>query len=248
MYQPIPSPHYPRAPVTEAVVELRVGAELDMAVVEKIAQRMKRRYPSAKPLSQVEFLIDNTGGKVTARHTADGKRLSTDDQASLALVSRSSLATVRVAPYPGWEHLRDAARENWEDWRAIAPGHQIVRIGVRFINRIDIPVGQSPVLDLEQYLTLFPRSEALGQPLNGFTIQATLPTYLPHWNASLTSTPVVPGPVPDRASFALDIDVFRTEEIPMHPDRLWPVVDEARAVKNDLFERALTPAAKELFQ
>ena len=48
-------------------------------------------------------------------------------------------------------------------------------------------------------------------------------------------------------SIVLDIDISREIDIPTHPDKLWSVIDEARGVKNDLFERALTPKAKGQF-
>lgn len=247
MYTPRPSPAYPKAPITEAVIELRVGHDVELSALEKITQRLKSHYAKSEPMRQVGFLIDNTGGSVSLHEDATGFRLSSDDQADIALLSPRFMTTARLAPYPGWEALRDRAKVNWTEWRALTPTHPIVRIGVRFINRIDIPTLDEKV-NLDDYFTLQPRAEAFQTTLASFLVQVRFPTYQPNWIAGITTTPLQPNPVPGSMSIILDIDISREVDIPMHPEKLWPVIDEARNIKNDLFERALTDKTKALFR
>lgn len=247
MYVPFPSPVYPRAPITEAVIELRIGHDAELAALEKIAHRLKPHYARSEPMRQVGFVIDNTGGSVSMQEDATGFRLSSDDQADIALLSQRFLTTARLPPYPGWEALRDRAKSNWAEWRSLTPSHPIVRIGVRFINRIDIPTLDEKI-NLDDYFNLQPRSDAFQATLAGFLVQVRFPTYRPNWIAGITTTPLQPSPVPGSSSIILDIDISRETDIPMHPDKLWPIVDEARTIKNDLFERALTEKTKALFR
>ena len=79
-------------------------------------------------------------------------------------------------------------------------------------------------------------------------VQMRFPTYQPSWIAGITTTPLQPSPVPGSISIILDIDISRESDIPMHPDKLWPVIDEVRSIKNDLFERAITEKTKALFR
>ena len=143
MYVPLSSPAYPKAPITEAVIELRIGHDVELTALEKIARRLKHHYAKSEPMRQVGFVIDNTGGSVSLREDAAGFRLNSDDQAEIAMLSQRFLTTARLPPYPGWEALRDRAKANWVEWRSLTPSHPIVRIGVRFINRIDIPTLES---------------------------------------------------------------------------------------------------------
>jgi uncharacterized protein (TIGR04255 family) len=48
-------------------------------------------------------------------------------------------------------------------------------------------------------------------------------------------------------SLLLDIDLFRTSEIPGNEDDLWRVVDSARPLKNRIFEACITNETRALF-
>jgi uncharacterized protein (TIGR04255 family) len=61
-----------------------------------------------------------------------------------------------------------------------------------------------------------------------------------------TST-IVPAALINHYSLLLDIDVFRTEQIPNRDDELWKVVDEVRGVKDGIFEGCITQKSRELF-
>src|SRR5262249_40067272 len=122
------------------------------------------------------------------------------------------------------------------------------RIGIRYINRIDIPIKQSEILDIEAYLRFVPRVPDFSKrPFSGFWTQVTKPTDLPHWNVSVTSTIVSPAPLINHVSVALDIDVFRSEQIPGRDAELWECVDAVRSLKNAIFESCITDEARRLF-
>ena len=249
MYTPFSSPKYPRAPITEAVIELRIATGLETVIIDKIAKRLKKRYDTQAPLQQVNLILDMTGSGTTAvQQQNNGHRFATYDQADIALLTPVNLTTARLAPYPGWHAFQTMARENWADWCSIAPRHPISRVGVRYINRIDIPLPDDGIVQLETYLTTHPRSEILERPLTGFMVQAQFDAFLPKWVATLTTAPLTPHPVPNHFSLLLDIDVSRTQDIPEKSDEMWTMINEAQTIKNDLFERALTPATKEFFR
>lgn len=248
VYVPISSPFYSRAPIIEAVIELRIVGNLAQRTVDKIAKRVKKRYAHQAPLQHFDFKLDMTGsGNAEVHQRATGFRLATDDQADIALVTQTNLTTARLSPYPGWDTFRAIAQSNWADWQAVAAAFPLARMGARYINRLDIPIGADNMIKLDQYVAVFPRTELLERPLSGFTVQASFETFLPHWSATITTAPMFPPPVPGHLSLLLDIDVARSTALPEKADDLWPMMDEARVIKNDLFERALTPTAKELF-
>jgi uncharacterized protein (TIGR04255 family) len=45
----------------------------------------------------------------------------------------------------------------------------------------------------------------------------------------------------------LDIDIFRTEQIPGNESELWRMIDDARPIKNRVFERCITDESRKLF-
>jgi uncharacterized protein (TIGR04255 family) len=244
----LPSPHYPRAPITEAVIQLRSSSEIGARQQEKIAKRLKRDYPHSQPLHEVAVAIDNTGGNVAITQNIQGFRLANDDQTNIVILDSRSLTAARLPPYPGWDTLRNNARGAWRIWTELVTHHSIERLGIRFINRIDIPNAAEPVVHLEQYLRFHPQVTTITPaPLLGYVMQVVVPTFDPAWTATVTSTILPIAPIPNHTSIILDIDIFRTAKIPNKVDDLWAAVDEGRALKNDIFERCITDHSRKLF-
>jgi uncharacterized protein (TIGR04255 family) len=248
MSTPVPRPPYPKAPVTEGVIHLAVEGKAPSADLQKLVKRLTKDYPQQETLAGINVAIDTTGGATTVQQQTQGYRLKKADQTDIVVIFPDGVATARVAPYLGWEHLRERAQEAWAEWRRNITYSAMRRIGIRYINRIDVPIKQNEVLDLETYMNLLPRVPDFSkQPLSGFFVQITRPTDVPHWMVSATSNIVSPAPLIDHLSITLDIDVFRTKEIPGREPDLWDCVDAARSLKNQIFESCITDEARRLF-
>ena len=79
----------------------------------------------------------------------------------------------RLAPYTGWDDFFARTVRAWEVWRKSA-GHTVLsRIGVRYVNRIDVPVANTALVRPEDVLNVFPKSpEDLGAPLSAYAMEA----------------------------------------------------------------------------
>ncbi len=240
--------NYSHAPIMEAVIHLRTKDAVSETERRKVARRLKALYPHSQPLQAINININATGGpNVAVEQQPEVFRLASDDETDIALIQHNGVVISRLAPYPGWQKFRERAVAAWTEWRAASSNHTVSRIGVRYINRIDIPYANEPVIDPRDYLLFSPQDPGISSaPMQGYVVQITKHTDLPHWLASVTSTLVLPSPLLNHISLLFDIDVFRTEEIPRRDDELWAVVDEARNIKNDIFERCITDRTKEL--
>ena len=244
----LPKPPYPKAPITEAVIHLRVAGNASADDQKIVVRRLSKDYPHSNPLQAFNVTIDTTGGSAAVEQKPQGFRLSSADQADLVLVFPNGIAIARVAPYPGWEHLRERAQAAWAEWRRSVAYSPLTRLGIRYLNRIDIRLGGEPVLDLDLYLNFRPHIPKIGKgPISGYMLQATLPTANDLWSASITSTIVSPPPLINHVSLLLDIDIFRTQAIPGNEAELWRAVEEARALKNSVFESCISDKSRELF-
>jgi uncharacterized protein (TIGR04255 family) len=244
--QPLPTKNYPRAPITEAVIEIRLASEVNAKSQETAVRRLKKLYPRADRLQAFSVNVDTTGGQVGMEQRQQGFRLSSDEQTDIALVTPASVAVARLAPYPGWPVFAERAKLVWDVWRKSTPHLHIARIGMRTINRIDVPGDDRP-FSLQTYLHFHPQVPDLSpSPMLGYLMQITLPTAFAKWSATITSTLVTPSPLLGHISLLLDIDVFRTEEIPGKGGDLWAVIGQSRAIKNDIFERCITDETREL--
>ncbi len=246
MTELIHSHRYDHAPITEAVIQLRVSNQVSTQQQEKVVKKLKKLYPHSNAMQEFSVNVDTTGGAVAINQSPQGFRMTNDDQTDVVLIQPNGITTARVPPYLGWEVLRDRAQDIWKEWKSPTRSQPINRIGVRYVNRIDVPITDSPNINIEDYLNVFPNNPCLkGGVLIGQIVQITQPTTIPHWIYTITST-ITPPPSPKHFSLLLDVDVFRTDEIPLRDDSLWEIIEHARGIKNDIFERCITDKTREL--
>ena len=244
----VPKPPYSKAPIIESVIHLSVVGTAAAQDLQKLVKRFVKDYPQQEPLAAFNIALDTTGGPTTVTQQLQGYRVTSADQADIILAFPDGVAAARLAPYPGWEHLRERAHTAWAEWRRSITYSTLKRIGIRYINQIDVPIAQAEAIDIEAYLSFTPRvPEFSKQPLNGFIVQATRPTDVEHWSVSITSTIMSPPPLINHVSMVLDIDVFRTEQIPGREADLWTNIDTVRPLKNAIFEACITDEARKLF-
>lgn len=248
MHPLIPKPPYPKAPITEGVIHLRVAGTASEDEQNKVVRRLTKLYPHSNPLQEFSLRIDTTGGEVAVDQKPQGFRLNSDDQADVVLVFPDGIAAARLAPYQGWESLRGRAKGAHEEWRQSTAHRPVNRIGIRYLNRIDIPLNGLSQVDLATYLAFRPQIPGIGNgPMAGYMVQATMPTDTSPWSASIASTIVTPPPLLNHVSLMLDIDIFCTEQIPGNEAELWRMIDGARPIKNCVFERCVTDESRKLF-
>jgi uncharacterized protein (TIGR04255 family) len=244
----VPTPPYPKAPIVESIIHLSVMGTATREVLEKLVKRFAKEYPQQETLAAINVTVNTTGGAATVEQQLQGYRVKSTDQADFVVVFPDGVAVARLAPYPGWEYLRGRAKMAWAEWRRNASNSALKRIGIRYINRIDVPIKQAAIVDIDAYLNLSPRVPDFSKlPLQGFLVQATRPTDLEHWSVSMTSTIMSPAPLINHVSMVLDIDVFRTEQIPGRDNDLWTCIDAVRPLKNTIFEACITDEARRLF-
>jgi uncharacterized protein (TIGR04255 family) len=248
MSSAVPKPPYPKAPITEGVIHISVAGKASPEELQKLVKRFAKDYPQEETLSAINVAINTTGGAMTVQQQPQGYRLKSVDQADILIIFTDGIAASRVPPYPGWEHLRERAHAAWAQWRRNVPVSAPKRIGIRYINRLDVPIKQAAIIDIDDYLRFAPRIPDFSkEPLNGFWMQATRPTDIEHWSATVTSSIMSPAPLINHASLVLDIDVFRTEQIPHRDADLWNCIDPIRELKNTIFEACITDQARKLF-
>lgn len=238
-------------PVTEAVIEIKVDGGLSMDGIEKISKKLQKNYPHKVLLNDFETSItfgQKSGASVAVNSNAKGVQLASDDQVDIIIISKNSLAVSRLAPYLGWDDLYSKFILAWKSWKKVANTKPVVRLGVRFINRIDIPLNVDNKIELHDYLTFYPNVPNLSpEPMIGYLIQVTQPAIEgSKWSANITST-TLQSPLVNNLSLLLDVDVFRSEDLPLKDEELWTMIAEVRTFKNAIFNKCLTSKAQELF-
>jgi uncharacterized protein (TIGR04255 family) len=237
---------YKRPPITEAVVEFRLAAPISIEQVEKVKSQLTSEYPL--PPQAVQKLAIHPGSLQQPSIELDGYRMVSSDAANIAVIGRSAFSISRLAPYTGWEDFISKARLNWAAWRKVVGWHEVARIGVRYINRIDVPNPDEKPILIDEYLLfrpIFPDFEG-GQGIDTFAINGSMgianSAFRLILNAGLTVSPLV-----KTTSFLLDIDVSQETRLPRNDDALWSLVEQIRDLKNRIFEASITDRSRRLF-
>ncbi len=151
----------------------------------------------------------------------------------------------RLMPYESWSPFRTEARRLWDIYRSVAKPQSVTRIAVRYVNRLDIPL---PMRDFRDYLRTVPEVSAeLPQGLACYFMQLAIPQEDIKAVLMLNEALIDPA-APNVASVVLDIDLFRTAELPGKEDDLWNLFEDLHDRKNVIFEACITDQARELFK
>ncbi|GAC1562801.1 MAG: TIGR04255 family protein [Beijerinckiaceae bacterium] len=236
---------YPRPPIVEAVVELRWEAELPRKVIDRASRRLESKYPVHEELS--EFTIEVKPPSAAVKTAFHGiKRLSAD-RSDIVVLRPATFSRSRLPPYPGWDGFKTMAQEDWESIRRLLPRSKVSRIGVRYINRIDVPYAGQPVLQNEDYISIFPTTPFGDEPLIQYAINLIRIDKATGCRVTINTGPVA-APLLGYASLILDIDLAREADISQREDELWSLVNTMGNAKSFIFEQCITDKARELFQ
>jgi uncharacterized protein (TIGR04255 family) len=249
--------HYSRAPITEAIIDLRIAPAQGISIEElsPIREAVGDRYPNQEniyvvfeQMSFVERDLLRTGGG----HQLNGFRFISHDKRETFYARLDGFAFSIQAPYDRWEPFRDEARRLWDLYRSVARVEGITRAAMRYINRIDIP--NATTVQLQDYLRVYPEvspdfpEEGL---MNNFFMQLQL------WQRDLDCWLVVneapePPPAQETLSIRLDFDLFREQsEEPWRADNdvaVWEFLERLHDRKNEVFEASITEETRRLIR
>jgi uncharacterized protein (TIGR04255 family) len=237
--------HYSQAPIKEAILSLEapeLPADL-LPKFEAVGDEVKVDYP-VKNLFQatrVEIPAEESQQAVVKKaerpilyqfNSADGRRMFR--------AGVNGFSFHQMAPYQNWDQFRTEARRLW----SVYYGQTLAmpsEIGVRFVNRLPIPLGE----DLGRYLlTELRLGPKLPQTLDRFFLRATIP-YREGLHLTLGQAFLPEESQDGLANVILDLDLrYRFSQIESVDD-LWSKIEEARQDKNDVFEACISDQMRE---
>ncbi len=241
-----PRQHYPKAPITEAVIDLRVNLPEKIVLgnlLEAYAEE-KDRYPRRSK----HFVFEGkmSAGELVAASASQkevGHVFMSQDGHQVFQAGLDGFSFSQLASYDRWETFSGEARRLWGIYRSMAQPELIKRLAVRYINRIDIPL---PVKDFKDYLRTLPEvSPEMDQGLSNFFMKLQIPR--PEIKSTLViQEAIIPPPNPSVVSILLDIDLYREVDVPNEETKIWDFFEDLRKSKNQVFEACITDQVRGL--
>lgn len=238
--------HLTRAPITEALIDIKVTLPQHTRSLETLAileDRFRDHYPDKKTIHVVAYkfpAIPTQPGESTSKEV--GFRYTSKDNLQVIQAAVSGLTFSRLSPYQDWEQLRDEARRVWGIYSQHLQPENITRVATRYINKITLP---GYYVDFDRYLRYIPRiPEVLPQTLAGFFSRVIVPDEQGQRTAIITQTF---QPTPTELAVLLDIDVFRSKVF-ADEQEAWSVIEELREFKNRIFFDSITDDTVRLYE
>lgn len=232
---------------------MRYAAPMTDGELKRIPRLLEKEYPNSKDENDFQLRVHIEKGMPTGQPVPEvsghgARMLSADDQ-RIVITRQTSVIYACLAPYPGWDDFIGGARLVFDTLRDKLGYKEVSSIGLRYVNRIDVPLkDDGPPLLPTDYLLV-----GVALPPNGITtslraFQTVAEVEINHDQlfARVTAATAVEALI-RHASLLFDIDVIAQVDLPKKSDEFWALVGRMRDAKNSIFESGVTDAARQLF-
>jgi len=243
-------PHLDNAPIAEAVIEIKaaVARPVPDEAFDTLQGKLADRYPKHDAMRLARAGLSFKGDEVSAHPPVSqrlGVRLASSDGKDVVMATSASIIVSRLHPYQSWVTLVTEARRLWPIYCQLVQCTEVTRLGVRCINRIELPAQEN--IDLDSIFTAGPKvPPALSQTVEQYTTRVVLP--YPDKGATLAIVQALdrPSTLPHEA--LLDIDAYA--EVKMKPDDadLWRQLDVLHDLRNEGFFGSLQESVWETYK
>ena len=170
-----------------------------------------------------------------------------EDEKAFVQVGQYLMAINHLKPYPdpGWETFSPLIERALQTYREVAAPTGIHRIGLRYINRVELPDER---VELEEYFEFYPFiGKQLPQDFTAFFVGVQVPYEEGRDTLKLQLTSISPE-APGQLAFLLDLDYFLSipGEVALDEAAQW--IYAAHEHLEGAFEASIKDALRERFK
>jgi len=224
---------YRHPPIIEALCELRFepSAPWDGAIPDLVYEKVKAEFPIRRQAKAFEVNVaaslEGVEQQVT---TTDRIHFVRDDEKAFIQVDRNLLVVNHLKPYPTWQQFLPLIQLGFTAYREVAKPKGIQRIGLRYINRIEIPGQNIELQDFDSFV--------VGIQIPYENSRDSLRLQLA---SSITETPNV-------AAVLLDLDYFLVQPGQVSMGEVFMWLEPAHHRVEEVFEACITNRLREMFE
>lgn len=241
---------YRQAPIIEALCEFQFDptSPWDLTIPGIVYESVKGEFPQRRQTAVLGMGVAQVAENVPPQPqfwATDRIQFVREDGTALIQVGPHYLSVNHFKPYSSWEQLLPMILKAFGAYRREANPRGIQRIGLRYINRIEITNGK---IDLEDYLSFYPFvGPNLPQDYSGFTVavQVTQEEMRDSMNVQAAS---VPSGVAGTLALILDIDYFLAQPGAVSLDMVSGWLEAAHQRVIGTFEAAITDRLRATFE
>jgi len=238
---------YNNPPIIEAIFDIRVDgiSEFSIDKIENLHSKIISEYPNKKRqvnfIGKIEFK-DNIQVSNESDSQINGVVFLNNNNSRQVQFRKDGFTFNMLKPYSEWKEFSSEAIRLWNIYEKNLSPKSIVRIALRYINKIEIPL---PLNDFQDYIiNMPPIPSCLPQTFSNFFMQTEIPCSNNGTSVIITETfekPITSLP------FILDIDIYKVGHSNLDIGELAKEFDLLRDLKNQTFENCITDKTRKLF-
>ena len=232
-------------PLKEALIDVRVEYESDLSVdaLDKAYSKLKAELPKKSIRAAFSFSVSPQGSS-QKNEGVHGYVLTDNTKNRVLQITKEGITFSQIDNYTSWEKFEPQFHKYLGIVNQTVPIKIINRIGVRYINKIQIPAEDKTLIN--NYFTISPNFkniETIGQ----YFMRVVAPQKNGNFTRVLTQG-INPKDISvDSVGVVLDIDIFHESKIrPNDSKKIKSLLAEARDLKNDLFFSSITAKTEKI--
>ncbi len=231
---------YRNPPVAEVVCAFAFAssAQWDLTIPGLLWEKFRGDYPHVEPINMMQVTVNLGLQQVTQQPSV---RFLSEDRNNIVQLAPNQLSIHRVNGYMGWVNFRPQVLGALELYREIAKPDGLTRIGLRYLNHVELAAGR---IELEDYFCVMPKvPEPIPQTFRAFLTQVNIP-----YGGSESGVPeswlritfgTADSDQPNQMRFILDLEMSTPEgTLPLESAAAW--LDTAHARLDEAFTAAFT--------
>jgi uncharacterized protein (TIGR04255 family) len=233
-----------KAPIVEAVVDIRVACEVkwEELWLRDILQKKLPEYSKIETLRQSKYQVSVKKGQAAQAVCEDagsvGLRLHDSTGHHIVQFNAGAFVFSRLKPYEKWGQFSGEALRLWGLYSELLKPKVVQRVGLRYVNRLPFSLEANRLDDFYKVPPEIPSD--LRWSLKGFLHHDVYQVPDTFYQVNLIKTQVPPTASDATSGLILDIDVFIQEAFECTNDAIIGHLKEMRQIKNEAFFRNLT--------
>jgi uncharacterized protein (TIGR04255 family) len=247
-------------PIVEAIFHVVVerDSDFDNEKLNDYAKYITESFPAFDRKEQRslknEILVpiddpDNTTSSIS--NILQGYLLADHDKSKAIQANTDNFSFSKLHPYETWESFYEEANKFWKNYVDITSVDRVKRLGLRYLNRIEIPFDDRS-FKLKDYIKIFPEvSDDLSVAISGYFMQISLDSEVYKPSRAIVNQAIGNLGNPNSTPLIFDIEVFQDVDItPQNNSREIEsiFINNLRVFKNDIFLKGITEKSQELFK
>lgn len=244
----IPDRSYRNPPVMEALCEIYFAESAwDDTAPGAFYERVKNDFPK-KQQKEIQEATITMGPEISSagvQRLPSWMQFLTKNGDQMIQVAENLLVVNQLLPYRHFEDWEQVVYKAFTIYNEIAPPQRITRIGLRYINRIEIP-GEK--IAMEDFFTIYPKlPQSLGNIHGPFLVRVEVPQAEQGHTVFITfGTPDLSRPFEGKQTFMLDLYDRATQNESLDKTELKKEVQLAHENVVLAFEDSITDQLRDL--